>query len=239
MVTICRLCGLPKSKEQIESEINESIERKLLACCRWQNFQGCKYQHLPKGVCNDCFKCLEWSWAFAENVKRVQCTLINQFQGESKNSSRISKLHLDKGETRIEKTELRPQSWCPELNERIKKEESIVIQEKRDDDFPKTSKDTIFPYCLKINDFNVDGTVKPEAISRLKLINWTLVQKHCNECNQCFTDEHEFIKHFKQDHRLEQIRYKCKLCKKSRSYTRRRMYYQHIIKHHIPYLAYW
>lgn len=78
---ICRLCGELKSSNRIKCKINDSnlnIQQKLIDCCRWRLFEDCK--NLPENICNSCFKLLEASWSFAENVAQTQQKLLKNLE---------------------------------------------------------------------------------------------------------------------------------------------------------------
>lgn len=79
--SMCRLCGELKSSNRIKCKINDSnlnIQQKLIDCCRWRLFQD--YQNLPEHICNSCFKLLEASWSFAENVAQTQQKLLTSLE---------------------------------------------------------------------------------------------------------------------------------------------------------------
>lgn len=77
---VCRLCGESKPSGRIKCTINDptlNIEQKLIDCCRWRLFED--YTNLPEHICNSCFKSLEASWTFAENVAHTQRKLLTHF----------------------------------------------------------------------------------------------------------------------------------------------------------------
>lgn len=101
--------------------------------------------------------------------------------------------------------------------------------------------DCNYPECVSADDRNSDGTVKAEAIDKLKICNWTIFQHQCNVCNACFNESYDLNRHHKREHCHSELRYKCWLCKESKnlSYSKRTVLFRHIVRHHIPHLAYW
>lgn len=101
-----------------------------------------------------------------------------------------------------------------------------------------------FPQCLSSNDRNPDGTVTNEAIQRLNLVNWSIYQHRCKECDQMFEEQIDLTVHHKKEHANIKMRFHCWLCKSidpanERSYSDKTHLNRHIIREHIPHLEYW
>lgn len=80
---VCRLCGETKPPSRIKCKINDTnIEQKLIDCCRWHLYED--YKNLPEHICHSCFKSLEASWIFAENVALAQQKLLETFESAIK-----------------------------------------------------------------------------------------------------------------------------------------------------------
>lgn len=116
----------------------------------------------------------------------------------------------------------------PEKLQKVKKEDEFQV------------KDTLLELLLN-EDRNDDGTVKSDAIQRLELKNWLLLQYQCGLCNECLGTHHAFKWHFIREHPdVSKMRNRCSFCtNEKRTYRRRSSLCRHIIKCHFPYLKYW
>lgn len=137
---------------------------------------------------------------------------------------------------------LQPIVLLERLKEPIIKHETIIEDESEttlNDETLKSfiANDIDFPKCLNAEDKNADGTVKGESIERLKLDDWSVYQHQCNECHLSFLNHSELAWHYKSDHSVVTLRYRCWLC--SMSYTVRGKLLRHIAHKHIPHLDYW
>lgn len=94
-----------------------------------------------------------------------------------------------------------------------------------------------FPACLSEEDKNVDGTVKEEAIERLKIANWSVYQHKCNECGLSFINNVDLGRHYRGAHAHMSLRHRCWICPSN--YGKRSILAKHIVRQHIPHLAYW
>lgn len=264
MKACCRLCG--QMQKKIKCKITDEalqIEQKLSDCCRWNLYQN--KNNLPESVCVSCFECLERSWLFCEKVAATQEKLINDLkENEPKpyhslniksedvvvGDASSSVLDWDEGDSseheHVEmEIKVEPFVLLTNLEEgNVNVNEEIAVNTTYGDETIEShvAQKINFPKCLSSNDCNSDGTVDDRAISKLNLCNWSLFQHQCNECDQFFIDSLRLIQHHKRHHALSVLRFKCWLCKnapESRSYTSRRTLYRHIVRHHIPYLAYW
>lgn len=80
MTEYCRLCGELKDPCEIVTsitEIEQSIEQKLRACCKWttENIE----QRLPHSVCGICLDKLDKCWLFSQSVDLAQRKLLEIF----------------------------------------------------------------------------------------------------------------------------------------------------------------
>lgn len=264
MEVFCRLCGQIQFPEEIKCKVTDEtlqIEQKLKDCCRWHLYLN--QNNLPESVCISCFECLERSWQFCEMVASTQEKLINNLNENELESHHPLDVKLE--DDILGDASLSVFDWNErDSNEHVEMEikvEPFVLLTNLDRENENVNEEievntpygdeTIenqalqiikFPECLSTNDCNSDGTVDDRAISKLNLCNWSLFQHQCNECDQFFIDSLRLIQHHKRHHALSILRFKCWLCKdatESRSYTSRRTLYRHIVRHHIPYLAYW
>lgn len=264
MEVFCRLCGQIRLPEQIKCKITDEalqIEQKLSDCCRWHLYQN--HNNLPESVCISCFECLERSWLFCEKVAATQEILINDLNESERKSHHPLEIKLEDdilGDSSTSVLDWDERDSTEHVEMEIKIEPIVLLtdlerenenkNERIDSNIPlgdetidsQVAQKIRFPECLSTNDCNSDGTVDDRAISKLNLCNWSLFQHQCNECDQFFIDSLRLIQHHKRHHALSALRFKCWLCKnatETRSYTSRRTLYRHIIRQHIPYLAYW
>lgn len=91
------------------------------------------------------------------------------------------------------------------------------------------------------DDRNVDGTIKTDAIQRLRLVNWMVLQHQCWVCYVCFCSNYELKTHVISEHSKDDLRYMCSMCKQknSRTYRRSSTLHKHIIRKHLAHLKYW
>lgn len=83
MDTLCRLCVEVRLPEQFIGKItdpNLNILQKLIACCRWNYFEGQNNEILPQNVCTSCYQKLNECWEFAEGVAIAQNLLLTKFK---------------------------------------------------------------------------------------------------------------------------------------------------------------
>lgn len=85
METVCQLCAKEKPLKQLVNNIEDetlNIQQKLIDCCRWNSIITNEYETLPKRICNPCYRKLEISWSFAENVAQAQIQIFSNFAEE-------------------------------------------------------------------------------------------------------------------------------------------------------------
>lgn len=87
-------------------------------------------------------------------------------------------------------------------------------------------------------DRNADGTIKLEAVQRLELDNWTILQYVCYLCKTLVPDHYEWRKHIKVEHPALPYRHLCNVCN-AIHYSDRKPLYRHVINKHRGYLKFW
>lgn len=86
-------------------------------------------------------------------------------------------------------------------------------------------------------DKNADGTVTPEAILRLNLDTWSVIQAKCYVCNEVHENNRSLISHFQQNHSNNTKKYMCTIC--DLLFSKRSGVFRHVTTLHRPYLQYW
>lgn len=82
MTTYCRLCAELKALDELTTTIYDKtlqIEEKLLACCRWNQYQNSINSNFPNAICLLCCEKLEKCWLFNETVANAQAKLQEIF----------------------------------------------------------------------------------------------------------------------------------------------------------------
>lgn len=95
-----------------------------------------------------------------------------------------------------------------------------------------------FLNAISEDDRNDDGTIKPEAIERLKLGNWTLLQHQCYLCPLQFSDYSEWRDHILTEHPEKPFKHACIICD-DKVYSTREPLKRHIANNHQRHLKYW
>lgn len=263
---ICRLCGERKCSDEIIAQLDNKsfdIETKLIVCCQWNTFSEITSEKLTRNVCIECYQSLQQCWYFAEQVRCVQlkllsnleCTVEDDNQHDSLNElSTISdndiqpSLSSDEEHFTTIDLDVKNDLDSQKSAHVIKFEEASVteqhelecIQSEKQD---KTSKpfafnERNFLEAVTKDDRNSDGTVKPEAIQRLGLENWAIVQYRCYLCQKRLLDRYEWRNHMKIEHPGYQIRHLCNICN-IKSYTVRAPLLRHVMNKHRQYLKHW
>lgn len=88
------------------------------------------------------------------------------------------------------------------------------------------------------NDRNTDGSVKLEAIQRLGLDNWSIIQYKCYLCKVQLNDHYDWRSHIKIEHPGEEFRHLCNICN-VKHYQQRKPLLKHVISNHRRYFKYW
>lgn len=121
----------------------------------------------------------------------------------------------------------------------IEAPENIVAEEQDDKSKPSIPfNGRNFSEAISKEDRNNDGTVKPEAIQRLGLENWTIVQYRCYLCQTRLSDRYEWRNHMKIEHPGHRIKHLCNICN-VKEYTVRKPLLRHIMNQHRHYFKHW
>lgn len=84
MESVCRLCAKEKPlKQLVHSIADQNIQQILIDCCRWNFITTTGSETLPKNICNPCYRKLQMSWSFAENIARAQQQISAMFLGKN------------------------------------------------------------------------------------------------------------------------------------------------------------
>lgn len=92
---------------------------------------------------------------------------------------------------------------------------------------------------LRKGDGNRDGTIKPEAVQRLRLLDWSFIKYPCYICGNSLSNVVQLKRHVQEKHPNESFAVTCVFChKKQFSESTNRMK-NHITEAHLPYLKLW
>lgn len=259
MENVCRLCANVKTPKQLICNINEQIERKLIDCCRWNSCNTYETYSLPQKICNECLKCLEDSWSFAEKVEQAQQYLLSHTEDIKPTISlNIESVNLDvdtfeqnESVENIKMSFSPSQSFDydddfygpaePEENETksqtIENINSSDIQPKAEQ-FGKRYKNKINLLSLLSDaDKNADGTIKQEKIAQLNLHDYSVIKCwRCSVCSEIHENYRQLKVHFDQNH-CSEPKSLCFFCNTSIKGDRRSVI-RHINRH-LPYLKHW
>lgn len=97
MESVCRLCAKEKPSKQLVHSIEDrssNIQQKLIDCCRWNSISATESDTLPKNICNACYRKLDMSWSFAENVTDAQQQIFSMCSKENSASSPIDRVDV-------------------------------------------------------------------------------------------------------------------------------------------------
>lgn len=87
-------------------------------------------------------------------------------------------------------------------------------------------------------DRNTDGSIKLEAIQRLGIDNWSIIQYKCYLCRLQLPDHYEWRSHIKIEHPGHPFRHLCNICNQ-KDYKLRKPLFKHVISNHRRYFKYW
>lgn len=265
---VCRLCAKSYLLDEIIGQIdNESleIEVKLVMYCQWAKLNHPQSVEMPKNVCISCFQKLQQSCDFAEQIRNVQSHLLSQLLSENKlemESDDNQDILSNESEnlTGLVEFETNPDSESKPIqfgdvyadsifeSSYFKTEDDADIFETKpilvneSVDIPAGEKS--IPYAnnfldsISKDDRNRDGTIRPEAIERLKLGNWTLLQHQCHLCPLQFPDYCEWRDHIQTVHPETPIKHVCTICN-GKVYSTREPLKRHIANNHQRHLKYW
>lgn len=259
MAGLCRLCAETRPLEKM-SEFDDptlNIEQKLVDCCRWTHFKELNVDaNLPQHICIVCIEKLERSWLFAESVSSAQYKLIeiinngelgpfeddttsNCYYGENGNISTETPAEIDVYVEILENQQINTQN--SEANPIAYQPNECIENGSRFEKSIHLSNVGNFLRLVKKDDRNDDGTINSDAIRRLGLVNWMVLQHQCLICHVCFCSNYELKSHFTSEHAKNDMRYMCSMCKSTdhRTYYRRSLLHKHIIRKHQPHLKYW
>lgn len=116
-----------------------------------------------------------------------------------------------------------------------------IIVRKIDLDKPHIAPEFIERTFLKSiakNDRNTDGSIKLEAIQRLGLDNWSIIQFKCYLCKLQLPDNYELRSHIKIEHPGHPFRHLCNICN-IKHYKQRKPLFKHVISNHRRYFEFW
>lgn len=96
----------------------------------------------------------------------------------------------------------------------------------------------LFLKSFEKTDRNTDGSVKLEAIQRLGLDNWSIIQYKCYLCKLQLVDHYEWRSHIKIEHPGQPFRHLCNICN-AKDYQQRKPLFKHVISNHRRYFKFW
>lgn len=125
------------------------------------------------------------------------------------------------------------------LNVQIEKDIANTIVEV-DEKLQKISKfnEITFLKSIEENDRNTDGTIKLDAVQRLELDNWSIIQYKCYLCKVQLPDHYEWRSHIKLEHPGQSFRHLCNICN-LKHYVQRKPLFKHVISNHRRHFKYW
>lgn len=88
------------------------------------------------------------------------------------------------------------------------------------------------------SDRNTDGSIKMEAIQRLGMDNWSIIQYKCYICKLQLPDHYDWRSHIKTEHPGQPFRHLCNICNQ-KDYTQRKPLFKHVISNHRRYFKFW
>lgn len=88
------------------------------------------------------------------------------------------------------------------------------------------------------SDRNADGSIKLEAIQRLGIDNWSIIQYKCYLCKLQLPDHYEWRSHIKVEHPGQPFRHLCNICNQ-KDYKQRKPLIKHVISNHRRYFKFW
>lgn len=103
-----------------------------------------------------------------------------------------------------------------------------------------TSKYTEINFINSIGkkDRNSDGSIKLEAVQRLGLDNWSIIEYKCYLCYMQLPDHYDWRSHVKMEHPGQPFRHLCNICN-IKNYTQRKPLFKHVMSIHRRYFKYW
>lgn len=111
-----------------------------------------------------------------------------------------------------------------------------VASEMNPIDFVLDSKFRLLRHLQKA-ECNEDGSIKPEAIQRLRLLDWSFIKLFCHICNSTHGGSRQLRHHLEKNHPDEKIQQICMFCK--RTFSDGSAHIKHIRNVHLHYLQYW
>lgn len=147
--------------------------------------------------------------------------------------------HIDFDVTDYQDNTTKLQEACIIEPNEVEVSENIVVDE-RDEKCNKSISfnERNFLEVISLEDRNNDGTVKPDAIQRLGLENWTIVQYRCYLCQTRLSDRYEWRNHMKLEHPGHRMKHLCNICN-VKDYTVRKPLLRHIMNQHRRYFKHW
>lgn len=111
--------------------------------------------------------------------------------------------------------------------------------EKTPDDFEMDPNFQLLKHLRK-GDGNRDGTIKPEAVQRLRLLDWSFIKYPCYICQNSLPNPVQLKRHVNEKHPNERFATTCVFCyRKQFSYGNVNIMKHHISEAHLPYLKLW
>lgn len=99
-------------------------------------------------------------------------------------------------------------------------------------------KEANFLDSINKSDRNADGTIKSEAVERLGLDNWSIIEYKCYLCQVQLPDHYDWRSHMKIEHPGQPFRHLCNICN-MKDYIQRKPLFKHVMTNHRRYFKYW
>lgn len=133
---------------------------------------------------------------------------------------------------------------CAENDEEPSTSANDIVNVMVDDIDSKKSKsatelnESSFLKSIGKSDRNADGSIKLEAIQRLGIDNWSVIQYKCYLCKLQLPDQYEWRSHIKVEHPGQPYRHLCNICNQ-KDYTSRKPLLNHVVSNHRRCFKFW